>query len=86
MMTDYYYYYIDDDVYYFYILKGMSTCHEVTVAKHCGLRVVGMSLISNEAVASYDAQQFACHDEVLATAQNRAQILEKIVSIVVSRM
>lgn len=64
----------------------MSTSHEVIVAKHCGLRVVGMSLISNEAVACYEAQQFANHDEVLETARNRAQILEKIVSIVVSRM
>ncbi|XP_022646555.1 purine nucleoside phosphorylase-like isoform X2 [Varroa jacobsoni] len=65
---------------------GMSTSHEVIVAKHCGLRVVGLSLITNEAVASYEANQFACHDEVLATARQRATVLEKIVSLLVFRM
>ncbi|OQR68924.1 purine nucleoside phosphorylase-like [Tropilaelaps mercedesae] len=65
---------------------GMSTSHEVIVAKHCGLRVVGLSLICNKAVASYEVQQFACHEEILEIGCQRAQVLEKIVSVLVSRM
>lgn len=64
----------------------MSTCHEVIVAKHCGLRVIGLSLISNKAVSDYAARGFANHDEVLATALNRSKVIEKIVSGVVAEL
>ncbi|XP_003740913.1 purine nucleoside phosphorylase [Galendromus occidentalis] len=65
---------------------GMSTCHEVIVAKHCGLGVIGLSLISNKAVSDYAAREYANHDEVLATALQRSKLLENIVSGVVAEL
>ncbi|XP_043079607.1 purine nucleoside phosphorylase 5b isoform X2 [Puntigrus tetrazona] len=65
---------------------GMSTVHEVIVARHCGMRVLALSLITNQAVMDYDSEKKANHEEVLQTGQLRAQQMEKLVSGVVSRM
>ncbi len=48
---------------------GMSTVAEVTVARHGGMRVLGLSGISN--IAIFDPQQghVASHEEVLAAGQ-----------------
>ncbi|XP_059357021.1 purine nucleoside phosphorylase-like [Carassius carassius] len=65
---------------------GMSTVHEVIVARHCGMRVVALSLITNQAVMDYDSEKKANHQEVLQTGELRAQQMEKLVSTLVSRM
>lgn len=44
---------------------GMSTVPEVIVARHMGLRVLGISGISNVAIADPDAEEEANHEEVL---------------------
>jgi purine-nucleoside phosphorylase len=48
---------------------GMSTVPEVIVARHMGLRVLGISGISNVAVSDPDAVEEANHEEVLAAGQ-----------------
>jgi purine-nucleoside phosphorylase len=48
---------------------GMSTVHEVIVARHMGMRVLGVSGISNAAVHDADAEEEASHEEVLAAGQ-----------------
>jgi purine-nucleoside phosphorylase len=48
---------------------GMSTVPEVIVARHMGLRVLGVSGISNVAVDDPDALEAANHEEVLAAGQ-----------------
>jgi purine-nucleoside phosphorylase len=44
---------------------GMSTVPEVIVARHMGMRVLGISGISNAAVHDPDAEEEASHEEVL---------------------
>uniref|UniRef100_G3Q5E6 Purine nucleoside phosphorylase n=1 Tax=Gasterosteus aculeatus aculeatus TaxID=481459 RepID=G3Q5E6_GASAC len=52
---------------------GMSTAHEVIVARHAGMRCLALSLITNIS-------------EVLETGRQRAGQMEKLVSTIVSRM
>lgn len=40
------------------MLTGMSTAPEVVVAAHCGLRVFGLSLITNKVKTHCDVLQF----------------------------
>ncbi|KAK5889441.1 hypothetical protein CesoFtcFv8_015445 [Champsocephalus esox] len=65
---------------------GMSTVHEVIVARHAGMRCFALSLISNQAVMDYDSQEKANHEEVLETGRQRAGQLEKLVTIMVERL
>lgn len=64
----------------------MSTVHEVIVARHCGMRVLALSLITNKSVMDYDSEKKANHEEVLETGEIRAKQLEKLVSTMVSRI
>jgi purine-nucleoside phosphorylase len=48
---------------------GMSTVPEVIVARHTGMRVLGISGISNAAVHDLDAEEEASHEEVLAAGK-----------------
>jgi purine-nucleoside phosphorylase len=43
---------------------GMSTVHEVIVARHMGVRVLGFSLVTNKATADMEGE--VTHEEVLA--------------------
>ncbi|XP_030629685.1 purine nucleoside phosphorylase 5b isoform X1 [Chanos chanos] len=65
---------------------GMSTVHEVIVARHCGMRVFALSLITNKAVMDYDSQEKANHEEVLQTGKERSKQLEKLVCTLITRM
>jgi purine-nucleoside phosphorylase len=56
---------------------GMSTVPEVTVARHGGIRVLGVSSISNVAVT--EPGQETSHDEVLAAGQ---QIVPQLMALV----
>jgi purine-nucleoside phosphorylase len=57
---------------------GMSTVHEVTVARHAGMRVLGVSGITNVALAEPVSGQEASHDEVLAAGQ---QIVPRLTAL-----
>ncbi|CAI4228125.1 unnamed protein product [Auanema sp. JU1783] len=48
---------------------GMSTCHEVTVARQLGIKVLGFSLITNIANLDADNSVEVSHEEVLQTAK-----------------
>ncbi|XP_006883339.1 PREDICTED: purine nucleoside phosphorylase [Elephantulus edwardii] len=63
---------------------GMSTVPEVIVARHCGLRVFGLSLITNKVILSYESREKASHEEVLEAGKQAAEKLEEFVSRFVS--
>lgn len=65
---------------------GMSTVHEVIIARHCGMRAFALSLITNQAVMDYESEEKANHEEVLQTGKQRAEQLEKLVSTMVTRV
>ncbi|PWH20365.1 MAG: purine-nucleoside phosphorylase [Ardenticatenia bacterium] len=48
---------------------GMSTAPEVTVARHAGMRVLGVSGISNVAIDQPASERVTSHDEVLEAAK-----------------
>ncbi|XP_010085219.1 PREDICTED: purine nucleoside phosphorylase, partial [Pterocles gutturalis] len=65
---------------------GMSTVPEVIVARHCGLRVLGISLITNKAVMSYSSQEKTNHEEVLRISVVRAEALQKLVAHLLGKL
>ncbi|XP_030622160.1 purine nucleoside phosphorylase 6 [Chanos chanos] len=65
---------------------GMSTVPEVVVARHCGLRVFGLSLITNKVVTDYESKERANHEEVLETTRMRTQHLQQLVRRLVEKM
>ncbi|XP_037313585.2 purine nucleoside phosphorylase-like isoform X2 [Pungitius pungitius] len=65
---------------------GMSTVHEVIVARHAGMRCLALSLITNISVMDYDSREKANHEEVLETGRQRAEHMEKLVSTIVSQL
>jgi purine-nucleoside phosphorylase len=54
---------------------GMSTTSEVVVAKHAGMRVFGVSMISNVAIDAAGTDEQVSHAEVLATGARTASTL-----------
>jgi purine-nucleoside phosphorylase len=56
---------------------GMSTVSEVTVARHGGMQVLGISCISNK--ANLDGNTVTTHEEVLAAGQTIAPKLTTLI-------
>ena len=62
---------------------GMSTVPEVIVARHGGMRVLGLSLISYSLAHGHDK---VTHDEVLAAGKSAAPQLAALIKGVLARM
>ncbi|KAK6015911.1 purine nucleoside phosphorylase I, inosine and guanosine-specific [Ostertagia ostertagi] len=62
---------------------GMSTCHEVTVATQCGIKVLGFSLITNIANTDVDNAVLVSHAEVLQTAKEAGDRASKFVKEII---
>lgn len=58
----------------------MSTCPEAVVAAHCGMKVFGMSLVTNCVIFDYDDQNVANHEEVLQTASDSECIMQPLIA------
>lgn len=66
---------------------GMSTVHEVLVARHSQIRVLGFSLITNISVLDYgDDVLHANHQEVLETGKVRSEDMKILVSNIVGKI
>lgn len=64
---------------------GMSTVPEVIVARQCGLRVAGLSCITNAAAGLGGKAQVVSSEEVLVVAKDRESIATKLVGEFVKR-
>ncbi len=58
---------------------GMSTVPEVVVARHAGMRVMGVSSITNEAIDDQESVKDVSHEEVLAVG---AKIVPNLITII----
>jgi purine-nucleoside phosphorylase len=65
---------------------GMSTVMEVTVARHGGIRVLGISGISNVALVEPVAGQEPSHEEVLVAGQQMVPRLTALVRGILARL
>jgi purine-nucleoside phosphorylase len=65
---------------------GMSTVTEVTVARHGGMRVLGVSGISNVALAEPDEDHETSHEEVLAAGQQMVPRLTALIRGVLAKL
>ncbi|XP_060766889.1 purine nucleoside phosphorylase 4a [Neoarius graeffei] len=65
---------------------GMSTAPEVLVASHCGMRVFGLSLITNKVVKSYEDSETINHEAVLEVSKMRSEMLQKLITEIIIRM
>jgi purine-nucleoside phosphorylase len=58
---------------------GMSTVHEVLVANHAGMRVLGFSSVTNISLDSTDAHEEVSHEEVLRLGR---QIVPRLATVI----
>jgi purine-nucleoside phosphorylase len=64
---------------------GMSTIPEIVAAHHCGMKVVGLSLVTNKVVlpGEVDGATHANHAEVIEVANQRAEQMQALVKEIV---
>ena len=65
-------------------LVGMSTVHEVIVARHMGLEVLGLSLVTNPAAGV--SSEPIDHHEVLAIGRHAEQRFTSLVTAILARL
>ena len=65
---------------------AMSVVPEVSVARHNGLRVLGLALITNKIVFPGDTGPVASHEEVLETVNMRTSEIEAFVTSILTKL
>jgi len=65
---------------------GMSTVPEIIAAHHCGMKVIGFSLVTNKVVMPGDSGPAASHEEVLEAVGQRAKQMQELVKRIVENL
>lgn len=65
---------------------GMSTVPEVVVARHCGIKVLAVSLVTNMCSFDVDEPVTPNHDEVLDVAEKRSETLRDVFVELISKI
>ena len=63
---------------------GMSTVPEVIAARHCGMDILGLSLITNHAAGVKD--EVLGHEEVMEVGQMKAKEMQALVGEVIAKL
>ena len=63
---------------------GMSTAPEVIAANHCGMRVLGISLITNMAAGVLERRLTG--EEVIEAGKNAASLFERLMTNIIERI
>ena len=72
---------------------GMSTVPEVLAARHCGMKILGLSMITNKVVmtdiktvnSTKTEEKHATHEEVLEAVKESGKHVENLVKAVATR-
>jgi purine-nucleoside phosphorylase len=64
----------------------MSTAPEVVVARQCGLRVLGLSLITDMCMFEYETEAGPSHEDVLKTTVHRAEDMQNLVTNILAHI
>merc|ERR1712217_610093 len=65
---------------------SMSSIPEIIAAHHCGMKVIGMSLLTNKVLMPGDDRPHASHQEVLETVEMRASQMMALVERIVQNL
>lgn len=64
----------------------MSTVQEIIAARHCGLRCLAFSIISNMGVLGYDTEEKPNEQEVIDAAKDAESYLHEFILRIVGRV
>lgn len=66
---------------------GMSTCPETIVAHHCGMKVLGITLVTDVCAAELnDETPITTHEEVLKVSQKRTVDTKRLIELFVKKL
>ena len=68
------------------IFAGMSTVPEVLVARHCGIRVFGVSVVTNRCVMELDSGEELSHEDVLTMGEKGSADMQRLISKFVDKI
>ena len=75
---------------YVLFISGMSTCIDVVGARHCGMKVLGLSFISNMCILDSDGGEILTVDEIMKVhdgiQQESLKSLQNLVSKLVEKV